>query len=239
MQGDRGGAVVAEVGARDRTRRLSVRADRYFIRARGPGYLLEGSVALAAGETRAVDDRGLERIEYARLVRKGRAETTAVAGPEAGYLLRSPLGGATFCQGVFAGWGVELRHLTLLPRIAACHASFRNDDLGASADEIGAHLTVGHAFDLPVVTVELGVALGVSLLHQTFQVVGGLAPARSSLAGQVGAGLGLVYDLPRGFYLRTDAAAESYVFRQQDASGSAGLTSALAVRAAAALGKRL
>ena len=114
MQGDRAGPVVAEIGPYDRTRRLSVRPDRYFVRGRGPGYLLEGTVALAAGEARTVEDRDLERLEYARLVRKGRADATVAAaqGPQAGYELRSPLGGATFCQGVFAGYGVETRHLT-------------------------------------------------------------------------------------------------------------------------------
>jgi len=239
MQGDRGGAVVGEVGAHDRTRRLNVRADRYFIRGRGPGYLLEGSVALAAGETRALDDRSLARVEYARLVRKGRGEATLVQGPLAGYQVRSPLGGASFCQGLFAGYAFELRYFSVLPRLAACHAAFQNQDLAASADEVGAHLTVAHAWDLPVVTIELGVAAGASLLRQTFTVAGGLAPDRNSLAGQVGASGAFVFDLPRGFYLRTDVAAESYIFRQQRDGTDSAVTSALVVRAGAGLGKRL
>jgi len=242
MQGDRSDAVVAEIGPHDRTRRLSVRPDRYFVRGRGPGYLLEGSVALAAGEARVVEDRDLERLEYARLVRKGgqaHAEAAIAQGPQAGYQLRSPLGGASFCQGLFAGYAVEARHLTVLPRIAACRSTFQNGDLSAAGDELGLHLTVAHAWDLPVITIELGVAAGVSLLHQTFAVEGGTAPDRRSLAGQVGAGLALVYDLPRGLYLRLDAAAESYVFRQQDAAGHTALTGVLAGRGGLGIGKRL
>ena len=172
-------------------------------------------------------------------MRKGRAEAALAQGPQAGYQLRSPLGGASFCQGVFAGYAVEARHLTVLPRIAACHSTFQNGDLSADADELGLHLTVAHAWDLPVVTVELGVAVGASLLHQTFAVEGGTAPDRRSLAGQVGAGLALVYDLPRGLYLRLDAAAESYVFRQQDAAGHTALTGVLAGRGGLGIGKRL
>jgi hypothetical protein len=241
MQGDRAGPVVAEIGPYDRTRRLSVRPDRYFVRGRGPGYLLEGTVALAAGEARTVEDRDLERLEYARLVRKGRADATVTAaqGPQAGYELRSPLGGATLCQGVFAGYAVETRHLTVLPRIAACHSTFRNGDLAADADEVGLHLMVGHAFDLPVITVEVGVVAGLSLLQQTFAVEGGTAPDRRSLAGQVGAGVALVYDLPRGFFLRLDGTAESYLFRQQDAAGHTAMTGVLAGRGALGIGKRL
>jgi len=239
MKGDRGGPVVAEIGPYDRARRLSVLADRYFVRGRGPGYLLEGTLALAAGEARTVEDRDLERLEYARLVRKGHADAALAQGPQAGYQLRTPLGGATFCQGVFAGYAVETRHLIVLPRIAACHSTFRNGDLAADADEVGLHLTVAHAWDLPFVTIELGVATGMSLLRQTFVVQGGTAPDRRSLAGQVGAGLALVYDLPRGLYLRLDAVAESYVFRQQNEAGDAALTGVLAGRGGLGLGKRL
>jgi Caspase domain len=239
MKGDRSGSVVAEIGPYDRARRLSVPPDRYFVRGRGPGYLLEGTVALAAGDARTVEDRDLERLDYARLVRKGRAEAALTQGPQAGYQLRSPLGGATLCQGVFAGYAVETRHLTVLPRIAACHSTFQNGDLSADADELGMHLMVAHAWDLPVVTVELGVATGVSMLRQTFGVRGGTAPDRHSLAGQVGAGLALVCDLPRGLYLRLDANAESYVFRQQDTAGHTALTGVLVGRGGLGIGKRL
>jgi len=238
MQGDAAGAVVGEVGARDRTRRLSVRPDRYFVRGRGPDHLLEGTFTVAAGETRRLDDRDLERIEYARLVRKGRPDATAAHGPQAGYQLRSPVNGATFCHGVFAGYAVELRHLSVVPRIAACHSTFDNDGLHADANELGAHLTLAHAWDLPIVTVAVGVTLGASLLRQTFTVPG-IAPDRNSLAGQVGASLGVGYDLPRGFYLLSDASAESYVFRRQDPDGRVGLAAALAIRGTLALGKRL
>jgi hypothetical protein len=239
MQGDRAGPVVAEIGPHDRTRRLSVPPDRYFIRGRGPGYMLEGTVALAAGEARAVEDRDLERLEYARLVRKGPADATVAQGPQAGYQLRTPLGGATVCQGVFAGYAIETRHLTVLPRIVACHSTFQNGDLGADADELGLHLTVAHAWDLPVVTVEFGVVSGVSLLRQTFAVAGGTAPDRRSLSGQVGAGVSLLRDLPRGFFLRLEGAAESYLFRQQDAAGHTALTGVLAGRGILGVGKRL
>jgi len=238
MQGDAAGAVVGEVGARDRTRRLSVRPDRYFVRGRGPDHLLEGTITVAAGETRRLDDRDLERIEYARLVRKGAPDATAAHGPQAGYQLRSPVNGATFCHGVFAGYAVELRHLSVVPRVAACHSTFDNDGLHADANEIGAHLTLAHAWDLPVVTVGVGVTLGASLLRQTFTVAG-IAPDRNSLAGQVGASLGVEYDLPRGFYLLSDASAESYVFRRQDPDGRVGLAAAFAIRGTLAVGKRL
>jgi len=238
MRGDRGGPVVAEVGARDGTRRLSVGADRYFVRARGPGYLLEGALTLAVGESRTLDDRALERIEYARLVRKGTPEATLAHGPQAGYQLRSPLDGGSFCHGVFAGYAFERPALTVSPRLAACRGGFENADLRASTAELGAQVLLARAWDLRRVTAAAGVTMGVSLLHQSFASQG-LAPDRSSLAGHVGASLGLAYDLPQGFYLLSDATAASYLYRRQEIGGRQALTGALAIRASLALGKRL
>jgi len=87
--------------------------------------------------------------------------------------------------------------------------------------------------------VELGVTAGASLLRQTFDVVGGTAPDRHSIAGQIGAGVAVIYDLSHGLYLRLDAAAESYVFRQQDAPDHTALTGVLAGRGGLGIGKRL
>src|SRR6185295_6802002 len=46
FRGGPDGAVVAEVGAHDRVRRLSVKPGRYFVRGRGPDFLLEGMLAV-------------------------------------------------------------------------------------------------------------------------------------------------------------------------------------------------
>ncbi|HWN67838.1 MAG TPA: caspase family protein, partial [Haliangium sp.] len=85
------GPVVAEVGARDQVRRISVAAGRYFVRGRASSYLLEGIVHLSGGAERTIGDELLDRIEYARFVRKGAAELRAVHGPQAGLRGRSAL----------------------------------------------------------------------------------------------------------------------------------------------------
>ncbi len=239
MRGDRAGAVVGEVGAADRRRRLSVAPGRYFVRGRGAGHLLEGTVAVAAGETRLVEDRGLERIEYARLVRKGGADAALAHGPQAGYLLRSPLGGSSICQGPFAGYAFELPHLSVSPRLAACRGRLEAAELRARADELALQVTIGRAFDLPGVTVTAGVVAGGSLLVQRFSAPLGEAPARRTIAGQLGAGIGIARDLPLGFYVALDAAATSYLFRQEDGRGRRALATPLVVRGGAALGKRI
>src|SRR6266404_2056142 len=82
FQGSPEGSVVGEIGARDRSRRLSLRAGRYFVRGRGPDVLLEGTFEAPAGGTLGVDEAGLDRTAYARLVRKGGGAASTVASVE-------------------------------------------------------------------------------------------------------------------------------------------------------------
>jgi len=56
--------VVAEVSARDKSRRLSVRAGKYFVRGRGPDVLLEGSFDAPAGDV-TLDESTLITLERA------------------------------------------------------------------------------------------------------------------------------------------------------------------------------
>ena len=95
FQGSAEGAVLGEIGARDRARRLSVRAGRYFLRGRAPDVLLEGMVDAPPGATLSVDESGFERTAYARLVRKGGGAASAVASLEGEARVRSALVGET------------------------------------------------------------------------------------------------------------------------------------------------
>ncbi|APR78998.1 Serine/threonine protein kinase [Minicystis rosea] len=231
LAGGSGGAVVAEVSERDTGRKISVKPGTYFVRGRDKDYLLEGSVTLGAGEAAVAGDAALTRVAYARLVRKGQARAGLVHGPQAGYRMRMPLWkGASPCHGFFAGYAVETEHLSVSPRLGACRGGFSNAFLSASTDELDLSVRVAHAWDLPIVSLDLGVSAGAALLHESF-TTRGLAPPRTSFAGHVGAGLGVSVDLPIGFYLLGEVAAETYFFRQQDSdTNTSAITTAFAVR---------
>src|SRR5262249_42034647 len=156
---------------------------------------------LAAGEQRQLREQELERIRYARLVRKGGGEggNRAAHGPLVGYHARSALDGATsLCQGVIAGYGVDLRRLSLGARIGVCRATHANEFLDEGLGELSGSLRLAHAWDLPIVTVEVAVLAGGGVLRQTFTTPG-IAPERLSVTGIVGAGAGLARELPYGF----------------------------------------
>lgn len=236
MEGSQSGAVIGEVSAASRSRRLSVRRGRYFIRGRLKDSLLEGEVDASGGDVQVTDDR-LHKVAYARLVRKGGSDVTSVHGPVAGYTVRSAMNNSTTpCHGGFVGYDFAFSSVGITPRFSACHSSFSNATLAADVDELGIDLRLYRAWDLPVVTVDLGVSLGASLFRQTFHAPG-VARDRQTGAPSVAVSLGLSTDLGRGFYPLLEVAAQTYLYRFENGDGAAGLTPAAALRFNAGLGK--
>jgi hypothetical protein len=215
IRGSEDGAIVAEVGAHDRTRRLSVKPGRYFVRGRGRDFLLEGTLSLRAGVDHEVRELELERIEYARLVRKGHATLRHASSVQAGYALRTALwSGASACHGVFAGYAIDLRFLSLAPRLAACRGTSDNAFLRATTDELDLEIRGSRSWDIGSVAINVGVNLGGSLLRQEFSS-DGVAPSRNALAAHLGVLAGTTVELVQGFYGGIEIDAMTYFFQQQ------------------------
>ena len=225
--GDDGGPVEGEIGTHDTVRVLSVRPGKHYVRGRGSAFLLEGSIDVAPAERLLLDDARLHRVDYARLARKGGAATPLIHGPELGYSLRTELRNDTgLCHGVFAGYAFVLPVVTLTPRVAYCSSGFENELLSADTSDWDVMLHSELTWDLPVVSLSLGVDAGVAVLHQSFETQG-LAPSRTTVGGAAGvnAGLGIALGYGLGFFL--ESGADIYVFsvehtatREQDAVAS-------------------
>jgi hypothetical protein len=82
------GPVVAEVADGSAQRSLSLRPGRYFVRARAARVLYEGQLNAAAAKALSLDVTQLQRIEYARLVRKGKGALPWSQALELGARLR-------------------------------------------------------------------------------------------------------------------------------------------------------
>jgi hypothetical protein len=217
------GAVVAEVGLSDQVRRLSLKPGRYFVRGRGRDYLLEGTVALTAGPRPYVVQEGnLERVEYARLVRKGggQGKDRAAVSLEAGLALAtSAWSGAGLCRGGFAGGSLALARLTLGLRLGACRARDDRLFLEAVADNFEAQVRASLEWDLRPVTLGVGVNAGAAFLHQQFETTG-VAPSRWSAGGTLGAAARLMVPLGRRPFLLAELSAETLLIRKErDADG--------------------
>jgi hypothetical protein len=214
MQGGAEGPVVAEVGARDAVRRVSLRPGRYFVRARATDHLLEGTFEVAGDRRAVIDERALSRVAYARLVRKGGVRLRADRA-ELGYTIRSPLwSGAGMCQGVAGGWAMDLPALSVGVRGAACRAGYTTPFLEATSDQLGAELRALFAWDLRGVTLSAGPLVGASLLFARFDAMAD-APARTSVAGIVGLSVAGTVDVADRVYLSGELDGVVAFFREQ------------------------
>jgi hypothetical protein len=208
------GAVVAEVGAYDRTRQISLRPGRYFVRQRTERYLLEGTVTLAAGDNRTIDDAALERVDYARLVRKGGRQRQD--GVEAAFAVQTPvIDGGSLCVGGVAGYQIETEWFGLTPRLSACRETHRSSFVDEATLHIAADLRVSHAWDVSRFSLGLQAQAGTALLHQSFSAMTA-APSRDVTAITFGGGAFGGTELWRALSTRLAIEANTFVMRRDD-----------------------
>jgi len=219
LSGSADGPVVAEVGVHDRTRRLNVRAGKYFIRARGDTHLLEGTITVGAGDEHTVADRELVRVDYIEVAAKGaRAEPAERDAAEAGALLRTPLlDGGDACIGAIAGYAITLGWIVLTPRISECRERSTNAFVATATDNVVADVRLSHAWHVGSFTFGAQVQAGAAMLHQHF-MTDGYAPSRTSGGGLFGGGASVELAIAHGAYASLAGEVDSFIV-QRDAMG--------------------
>ena len=223
FQGDPDGPVVAEIGRWDRQRVLSVREGRYFVRGRGPDHLLEGRLAVRAGESQIVLDRGLDRIAYDRLVRKGGEILDQVHGPLFGARVRSPLdNGEGSSLGAMVGWAVEYPRMTLGVRATYQHDGYVRgpsiNRVDTDLEELGAEVRIGHVWDGSLAAIEPFVAAGGGVFWQRFESER-VQPDRVTGMAHLDVGVTVRGQAANGAYLFLESAVQTYWFRQVGEEG--------------------
>lgn len=232
--------MVAELPAEHRSRMLSVRPGRYFVRARGPDVMYEGTLEAVAGTSAEVELAQLQRTEYARLVRKGARASQLSHGPELGLRVRSPLPNTSdACIGGYVGYGLDFADLGVGVRLSGCESGFERATLEAETRAFDVELWLSRAWDVSIISFDLGLGGGVALFSQRFRTPG-RAPARDTAAPFVALGGGVTLDLSAGYYVRLELAAETYFLRVQDtALDEASVRGSFALRPALGVSKRL
>ncbi len=217
MAGGPEGPVIAEVGVHDRVRTLNVRAGTYFVRERLESHLLEGSVAVAAGEERVVDEAMLTRIAYVRVAGKGviaRIERPRRDAIETGLIVRSPLvehGEA--CTGAIAGYAFDLGWVTIAPRVAACRERAANAFLASTTDAVTLDARIAHAWSLGPISLSAGIQLGGAALRQRFSTMG-RAPSRTTGVAVFGASAGVGVAVTRDVVANVLVELDSYTLQR-------------------------
>ncbi len=219
LAGSADGPVIAEVGVHDATRKLNVRAGKYFIRERGETHLLEGTLAVAAGDDRLIADGDLARVEYVRVAAKGASLVAAAPrhdAVEAGVLMRTALvAGGDLCAGAIAGYAIDLGWISVTPRVSACRERARNAFLSTATDDFTADARIAHAWTLASITLTAQVETGGAMLHQSFATTG-IAPARTIGAGFFGGGGSVAVALGHGASASLAAEVDTFVLRRDD-----------------------
>ena len=238
IQGSAEGPVIAEVGAADRARAITVKPGAYFLRSRGQDHLLEGTIEAAAGAKAVVSEEKLDRIEYDRLVRKGHGVDTLAHGPFIGYRGRLAIWNLRqFCQGAIAGYTFDLEPVSLLPTASLCYSSFSNTSLEVTTQEIELALRATRIFDFPYVSLHMGLGAGAAFLHQSFKTTG-VSPDRWTAAGLASAHVALTVDLTRGAFGGVDVSGLLFVLRREDQTGEIDLEAVPSVALSLFAGKR-
>src|SRR6185312_454074 len=190
-----------------------------------------------SGRDTAVATADLTSTRYARLVRKGRGEIVDgalgwFAGPAVGSAI---IDGATPCFGAIAVVMWARADVTWSPRIAGCQGTFSNTTLSARTDMLALDLRVAKAWDISRFTVDLGVTAGAEVLQERF-TTRGVAPTRSSPAGHIDAGLGLLCPIFGRFYAASEVGVQTHFLSIEDEPGDSHLTGRFSVRGMVVLG---
>jgi hypothetical protein len=209
------GAVVAELSVKDPARALSLRAGTYFLRGRASDVLFEGPVTLAGAQTLDVVETSLERVEYARLVRKGGAGPAWAHALDLGPAVQSYAPGqGAWCWGATLGYMLEFERFTLGARLATCRMQSRNDLVRARTDEYDASLAGLYTWDFQRLSFASGIAAGAAIAHQRFETTG-LAPSRTSTSPYMGVVADLTLDLSGPMFVRLDLRATTQLVHRE------------------------
>ena len=215
---DANGAVVGEVEPNAAAPRLSVRPGRYFVRGRAEDHLLEGEVTVAAGGTKTISNDDLNRVAYARLVRKGAGVRTVSHSIELAAAARTPLpNGSSPCWGAALGYRLELAALSAGVRVGACRSGFENRAVSANSDEYSGVLELRRAWDLPKLSLFAALNVGLGLTRQSFDAARDV-PARLSTSPLGALGAGVLVPLGERYFAGFEALAELQVIRFQESA---------------------
>lgn len=219
MQGSAAGAMIAEARTPPGSPgTLSVPAGRLFVRARAPRALFEQELVLHSGQTVELVTEKMDRIELARLARKGGSHAPFVTGLGLAVETRSGIADRhALCTGVAAHASLVYRSMSLVPRFGACRERFANHQLDSVTSELQLALGVNLHRDLGRRwSVYLGPELGASYFRQTIALFSSPATTRSLVGGTLTIQGGGHVELGSGFSLMARLAAHTYFLELQN-----------------------
>lgn len=211
LEGSPTGPVVAEANAARAGAEILLSARRYFVQARYASHFLEYDLRLSAGSRVSLAAQAGRRVDYARLVRKGGGERAAIHNLRLhGGARGETLSGLGVSGELTLGYGVDLSALSLglrlryLPERALGTPS--PDGLERHHSELGLGIDARRFFDLPGLSLGVGLLLEGTWQHQRFSrgSEGVVAESRDGFAFAFGLIGSLQVPLGAGLQLELD-----------------------------------
>lgn len=187
--------------------------------ARARRHLLEGAITARAGAVTAIRDDQLQRVAYARLVRKGLGEKRSAHSVSAGALTRTRMLHASVCSGAFADYTMAARRFTVSGRLGYCSGApevpFNPADGEPPPDvELAAEFRIGHAWDIASLSIGLDLLGGAVLLADTIQAPEQAIVGRYRLTGLLGSSVNVSRSLYGPLHVRVELGARTYMQRR-------------------------
>jgi len=223
IEGRQTGPVVAEavVGSKGATLVLPPR--RYFVQHRAPRFYREYDVRLSRGQTTALKDQEFRTVAYARLLRKGGGDRSAVGGILLFGGVRGPvLDGYGPSPQLTVGGTLDLKWLTLglRARIQFPVEASPDGALTATHSEYALMVTAQRFIDFPWVSLALGVVLEGAYHRQTY-ATGGKASARDAASFGIGVLATLQFPLTDALSLQFEGGPMTSIFERATVSAGA------------------
>jgi hypothetical protein len=230
MRGSARGAMLAEARtAAGSPGALSLPPGKMFIRVRAERALFEQEVTLRAGQTLPLETAKMDRIELARLARKGGTHVPFVAGIGASLATRAGLADRdALCAGGSLHASLVYRSLSLVPRLGVCHERFSDERLDSATTEVQLSLALNVHRDLSrSFSAYVGPELGLAYLRQSMTPLIGDPSRHHVVGGALTVQAGVERELGGGFTIGARALAQTYFLELQNPTRDAAAVSAV------------
>lgn len=237
MRGSATGAVIAEARtSEDKPGALSLPPGRVFIRARTAGELYEQSATLRAGQTFRLKTEAMDRIDFARLARKGGSHRPSIIGAGLSLLTHRGVADAqSYCSGGSAHAAFVRRSLSYVPRLGICRESFVLSGVRFATSEAQLSFALNVHRDLsPRWSAHVGPEVAFSYFRQALSSSTTEYRARNIYGGALAVQGGVELALGGGLALSARAVAQTYFLQLQNPGAPSSDVSALFVWGATA-----
>jgi len=228
LEGSPSGPIIAEANAARSGTEVLLAARRYFVQARYARHFLEYDIRLSAGAKVSLGATEGRRVDYARLVRKGGGERRAVHNLRLhGGARGETLAGLGVSGELTLGYGLDLSALSLGLRVRympeASLGEPSPDGLERHHSELGVGLDARRFFDLPGLSLGVGLLLEGAWQHQRFSrdIAGTVVESRDGFAFSFGLMASLQVPLVGGLQLELDGGPLAVIQRASTISQGA------------------